>query len=153
MTVKLRYKEPDGDTSKLVSCTVPDRARRADAEALGFAAAVAEFGMLLRKSEFRAAPPGRARRSWRGSTAARIPTATAPSSCAWSSWPPRSIRRPPAPIGSAEHPRMDGWSGASRLWIVLLCAMLLLWRPLDFVFELLQSLPSMGMRGAPGASS
>ena len=41
--------------------------------------------------------------------------------------------------------------GASRVWIMLLCAMLLLWRPLDFVFELLQSLPSMGMRGVPGA--
>jgi hypothetical protein len=39
-----------------------------------------------------------------------------------------------------------------RGWLMtILSAVLLLWRPLDFVFELLQSLPSMGMRGAPGA--
>ncbi len=52
MTVKLRYKQPDGDTSRLISVAVRDR----DGELtpnLGFASAVAEFGMLLRKSEFR----------------------------------------------------------------------------------------------------
>jgi hypothetical protein len=38
-----------------------------------------------------------------------------------------------------------------RGWLFVLCAVLLLWRPFDFVFELLQSLPSLGMRGAPGA--
>jgi hypothetical protein len=38
-----------------------------------------------------------------------------------------------------------------RGWLLVLCIVLLLWRPLDFVFELLQSLPSMGMRGAAGA--
>jgi hypothetical protein len=39
-----------------------------------------------------------------------------------------------------------------RGWLLtILCAVLLLWRPLDFVFELSQSLPSMGMRGAAGA--
>jgi hypothetical protein len=38
-----------------------------------------------------------------------------------------------------------------RGWLLVLCAVLLLWRPFDFVFELLQSLPSIGMRGAPGA--
>jgi Ca-activated chloride channel family protein len=52
MTVKLRYKAPDGDTS------VPmDVAVRADGAAatsnLRFAAAVAEFGMLLRQSPHR----------------------------------------------------------------------------------------------------
>ncbi len=38
-----------------------------------------------------------------------------------------------------------------RGWLLVLCAVLLLWRPFDFVFELLQSLSSLGMRGAPGA--
>ena len=33
---------------------------------------------------------------------------------------------------------------------MVLCAVLLLWRPFDFVFELLQSLSSIGMRGVPG---
>ena len=38
-----------------------------------------------------------------------------------------------------------------RGWIAVLCLALLLWRPLDFVFELSTALPSLGMRGAPGA--
>jgi Ca-activated chloride channel homolog len=50
MTVKLRYKQPDGDTSKLISMAVRDRTSELTPN-LGFAAAVAEFGMLLRKSE------------------------------------------------------------------------------------------------------
>jgi len=37
-----------------------------------------------------------------------------------------------------------------RLWLWLLCAALLLWRPLGYIPELLQSLPSLGMRGVPG---
>jgi len=37
-----------------------------------------------------------------------------------------------------------------RGWLLVLCAVLILWRPFDFVFELLQSLPSLGMRGAQG---
>jgi Ca-activated chloride channel family protein len=51
MTVKLRYKEPTGDTSKLISVPVRDRVGELTPN-LGFAAAVVEFGMLLRKSEF-----------------------------------------------------------------------------------------------------
>jgi hypothetical protein len=39
----------------------------------------------------------------------------------------------------------------ARGWVVLLCAALLLWRPVGFIPELLQSLPSLGMRGVPGA--
>ena len=35
--------------------------------------------------------------------------------------------------------------------LVLLCAALLLWRPLGYIVELPQALPSLGMRGAPGA--
>ncbi len=50
MTVKLRYKEPAGDVSQLVSVPVRDRAGALTSN-LGFAAAVAEFGMLLRRSE------------------------------------------------------------------------------------------------------
>jgi len=50
MTVKLRYKQPDGDTSRLMSIAVPDRGGELT-ENLGFASAVAEFGMLLRGSE------------------------------------------------------------------------------------------------------
>ena len=39
----------------------------------------------------------------------------------------------------------------ARAWLILLCVALLLWRPLDYVVELPQSLPTMGMRGVPGA--
>ena len=52
MTVKLRYKAPDGDESRLI--TVPVKNRTSDLSAnVGFAAAVAEFGMVLRQSEHR----------------------------------------------------------------------------------------------------
>ena len=55
LTVKLRYKEPDGDTSKLLERPFVDGgATFANASPdLKFAAAVAEFGMLLRDSEFK----------------------------------------------------------------------------------------------------
>jgi Ca-activated chloride channel homolog len=50
MTIKVRYKDPDGDVSRLM--TIPVRNRLAGESArLGFAAGVAEFGMLLRNSE------------------------------------------------------------------------------------------------------
>jgi Ca-activated chloride channel family protein len=49
MTVKLRYKQSDGDVSALMSVAVSQTAR--DLPELGFASAVAEFGMLLRDSE------------------------------------------------------------------------------------------------------
>jgi Ca-activated chloride channel family protein len=51
MTVKLRYKEPDGERSRLVSAAVLERASGSASANLRFAAAVAEFGMLLRESE------------------------------------------------------------------------------------------------------
>ena len=50
MTVKLRYKQPDGETSRLMSVAVRDR----DGELtpnLGFASAVAEFGMIARSRQ------------------------------------------------------------------------------------------------------
>ena len=52
LTVKLRYKEPDGDTSHLIT----HRLRTQDSNASGnirFASAVAAFGMILRNSEHR----------------------------------------------------------------------------------------------------
>ena len=53
MTVKVRYKQPAGDRSSLV--TVPVLARNTvSPKHAGFAAAVAEFGMLLRNSPFKA---------------------------------------------------------------------------------------------------
>ena len=54
LTLKLRYKEPDGDTSKLVEFPVVDNEttfQDADHDAR-FAAAVASFGMQLRKSKY-----------------------------------------------------------------------------------------------------
>jgi Ca-activated chloride channel family protein len=48
-TVKVRYKEPDGDTSRLSSRVLMNRPAAMTAN-LGFASAVAEFGMLLRES-------------------------------------------------------------------------------------------------------
>ena len=50
MTVKLRYKAPDGDESRLVSATVRNRPEPMRAN-VAFASAVAEFGMLLRGSQ------------------------------------------------------------------------------------------------------
>jgi Ca-activated chloride channel homolog len=49
LTVKARYKEPDGDTSQLLSRVLMNRPLPKTAN-LGFASAVAEFGMLLRES-------------------------------------------------------------------------------------------------------
>jgi Ca-activated chloride channel homolog len=53
MTVKVRYKQPAGDTSTLVSIPVVARVSAPTRNA-GFAAAVAEFGMLLRDSPYKA---------------------------------------------------------------------------------------------------
>jgi Ca-activated chloride channel homolog len=50
LTVRLRYKDPKGSTSKLVETAVNDRTSGAS-EDLRFASAVAEFAMLLRDSE------------------------------------------------------------------------------------------------------
>ena len=50
--VKLRYKEPSGGASKLLTHVVQDRVTEQGAD-FRFAAAVAEFGMLLRDSPYR----------------------------------------------------------------------------------------------------
>jgi Ca-activated chloride channel family protein len=55
LTVKLRYKKPDGDKSELVERAVTDadgKFENAPVD-LKFAAAVAEFGMILRGSEYK----------------------------------------------------------------------------------------------------
>ncbi len=57
LTVKFRYKAPDGDVSKLIEHPVKDNqvsiAKTSDN--FRFAASVAQFGMLLRNSEFKSA--------------------------------------------------------------------------------------------------
>jgi Ca-activated chloride channel family protein len=53
MTVKVRYKQPDGDRSSLVTVPVSGHDTTSPRH-VGFAAAVAEFGMLLRDSPFKA---------------------------------------------------------------------------------------------------
>jgi Ca-activated chloride channel family protein len=52
MTVSLRYKRPDASTSQLMTHVVGNASSESTSN-LGFAAAVAQFGMLLRGSEFK----------------------------------------------------------------------------------------------------
>ena len=49
VTVKLRYKAPDGETSRRLATVIHDRPHALTSN-IGFASAVAEFGMLLRRS-------------------------------------------------------------------------------------------------------
>lgn len=55
LTIKLRYKQPDGNKSRLIEEAVIDRDTKLENTSDNFrwAAAVAEFGMLLRDSEFK----------------------------------------------------------------------------------------------------
>jgi Ca-activated chloride channel family protein len=55
LTVKLRYKRPDGETSRLIEQPVLDRgvALARTSDDFRFSAAVAEWGLLLRQSRFR----------------------------------------------------------------------------------------------------
>src|SRR6476619_3920416 len=50
--VKLRYKEPDGSASKLMSRAVMDAVTSKNSD-FAFASAVAEFGLLLRESRYK----------------------------------------------------------------------------------------------------
>ena len=52
LTIKLRYKDPKGDKSKLLEQPVKNKVIRNTSDNFRFSAAVASFGMLLRKSEF-----------------------------------------------------------------------------------------------------
>lgn len=55
MTIKLRYKNPDGDVSKLIIHPVFNNSKEftGTSDNFRFSAAIAEFGLLLRNSEFR----------------------------------------------------------------------------------------------------
>lgn len=55
MTIKLRYKDPNGDVSKLIQRPVIDAhiALASTSENFRFSASVAEFGLLLRNSQFK----------------------------------------------------------------------------------------------------
>jgi Ca-activated chloride channel family protein len=55
LNVKLRYKQPDGDKSKLLSFPLQNKVQTAEqlSDNFRFASAVASFGMLLRKSEYK----------------------------------------------------------------------------------------------------
>ncbi len=55
LTIKVRYKKPDGYTSMLLEKPVEDYSKEiaGASENLRFAAAVVEFGMILRESEFK----------------------------------------------------------------------------------------------------
>ncbi len=55
LTLKLRYKEPDGDTSKLLEYPLKDKGGsfNSASKEMQFASAVASFGMVLRQSEHR----------------------------------------------------------------------------------------------------
>jgi Ca-activated chloride channel homolog len=55
MTIKMRYKEPDGNESKLLSIGVLDRNYSIEnaSENVRFASAVAQFGLLLRDSRYK----------------------------------------------------------------------------------------------------
>jgi len=55
MTVKLRYKDPDGEESKLISVVVANEVKTIDAATpdLRFASGVAAFGLLLRDSPYK----------------------------------------------------------------------------------------------------
>lgn len=53
LTVRLRYKDPQGTTSRLLETPVVDRSGGRASEDMRFASAVAEFALLLRDSEHR----------------------------------------------------------------------------------------------------
>jgi len=54
MTVKVRYKKPDGDISKLVEQAVgPEALKRKESNSFLFASAVVEFGLLITDSDYK----------------------------------------------------------------------------------------------------
>ena len=55
MTIKLRYKQPDGEKSQLIEKPIIDSHKKLDmtSDNFRFSAAVAEFGLLLRDSQFK----------------------------------------------------------------------------------------------------
>ena len=114
VTLKLRYKEPDGQTSRLLEYPITDSNHRfaESSNDFRFAAAVAEFGMVLRDSPHK----GNATldsvlelaHEGKGPTAKAI----GPSSFSWSAWPrgcPNSVCRSFSGFG----PR----GGVSAAWV------------------------------------
>ena len=73
MTVKLRYKAPQADESRLIAVAVKNHIDQPSSNNIGFAGAVAQFGMLLRQSEHRGsasyAEAASAARRYRGADA------------------------------------------------------------------------------------
>jgi Ca-activated chloride channel family protein len=55
MTVRVRYKDPKGSTSRLLEAPVVERGEGKGSEDMRFASAVAEFALLLRDSEHKGA--------------------------------------------------------------------------------------------------
>lgn len=55
MTIKFRYKKPSEDTSKLMTHVLKDKSKKLEetSDNFRFSASVAEFGLLLRDSEFK----------------------------------------------------------------------------------------------------
>ena len=55
LTLKIRYKEPDGDTSTKLTFLIKDEGKRFGqaSQDFRFAASVASFGMLLRDSQYK----------------------------------------------------------------------------------------------------
>ena len=53
MTLKLRYKEPDGNTSKLIEKSVPYVIEKKPSDNFVFSSAVAEWGLILRGSKYK----------------------------------------------------------------------------------------------------
>ncbi len=52
LTIKLRYKQPDGNRSKLLELPVKNKLEKTTSDNFRFSAAVASFGMLMRGSGF-----------------------------------------------------------------------------------------------------
>jgi Ca-activated chloride channel family protein len=53
LTVKMRYKQPEGEESKELALVLPAKAEQSMGEDFRFAAAVAEFGLVLRESPYK----------------------------------------------------------------------------------------------------
>lgn len=53
LTLKFRYKEPDGEKSKLLTYVIKKKLKENMSENFRFASAVAEFGLLIRDSEYK----------------------------------------------------------------------------------------------------
>lgn len=53
LTINFRYKEPDGNTSKLITRTVPNKVNGKLSKNFLFASAVAEFGLIIRESDYK----------------------------------------------------------------------------------------------------